>query len=234
MKKIVIRIGGHLLFSLNKIDVDLINELSIIIKKICDEGNLVRLVVGGGDYAREYIKTAEVIGASEFEKDYLAILITRANAFLLKLALKDYAYDYIPQTLEELLKLNNLTNKVIVCGGLIPAQSTVSVATMLAEAIKADLIVNATNVEGVYTCDPKIHSDAKLLKKVSTQELKRILKEQRMKAGYYELVDQQAINIIERAGIPLRIVNGKHVENIIKAVKNEDVGTLVFADNVNY
>jgi len=234
MKKIVIRIGGHLLFSLNRINVDLINELSILIKKICDEGSIVRLVVGGGDYAREYIKAAEVIGASEFEKDYLAILITRANAFLLKLALKDYAYDYIPQTLDELLKLNNLTNKVIVCGGLIPAQSTMSVAAMLAEAIKADLIVDATDVEGVYTCDPKTHPNAKLLKKVSTQELKKILKEQRMKAGYYELVDQQAINIIERAKIPLRIVNGKHVENILKAVKNEDVGTLVFADNVNY
>lgn len=232
MRKIVIRIGGHLLFSSrNKINVNLINEFSKILKKACDEGNIIRLVIGGGDYAREYISAAANINASEFEKDYLAILITRANAFLFKLALKEYAYDYIPQTLDEILKINSLTNKIIVCGGLTPAQSTTSVAAIIAEAIKADLIINATNVEGVYSKDPKVYHDAKLLKKVSTQELRSILKDQQTKAGYYELIDQQAINIIERAKIPLRVINGEKAENIIKVIKGEDIGTLVVPES---
>jgi uridylate kinase len=232
-KKVVIRLGGHILFRQGIIDVDKVKEIADVIKSLNDKGAIIRMVVGGGGYARDYINAAEAIGASEFEKDYLAIMITRANAFLFVIALKDYAYKKIPQTLEEILSIDGLTDKIIVCGGLMPGQSTVSVATTIAEAIKADLIINVTNVDGVYTCDPRTHPEAKLLKKVTTNKLREILREQKVKAGYYELVDIHAISIIERSRIPLRIINGSDVNNIARAYMNEDIGTLVIPGNTD-
>ncbi|MCS7368291.1 MAG: UMP kinase [archaeon GBS-70-058] len=232
-KKVVIRLGGHVLFHQGIIDVNRVKEVANVVKNLHSKGAIIRIVVGGGNYARDYINVADALGASEFEKDYLAIIITRANAFLFTMALKDYAYPRIPQTLEEILNIDSLTDKIIVCGGLVPGQSTVSVAAIVAEAIKADFIINVTNVDGVYTCDPKVYSDAKLIKKVTTQRLKEILREQKVKAGYYELIDLHAINIIERSKIPLRIVNGNDVNNIIKAFMNEDVGTLVIPGKNN-
>ncbi|MCS7097181.1 MAG: UMP kinase [Candidatus Methanomethylicia archaeon] len=233
MKKVVVRLGGHLIADSSKINVERISEFAKVFKEIYNKGYLLRVVVGGGYYAREYINTANYLSSSEFEKDYLAIMITRANAFLVMLALKEYAYNRIPQTLDEFLSINNLTNKIIVCGGLTPAQSTMTVAAIIAEAIGADLIVNMTDVDGVYTHDPKKHPDAELLKKITTCKLKNLLKNQLVRAGFYELIDQHAINIIERSKIPLRIINGKCVENLLKVINGEDIGTLVIVEELN-
>ncbi|MEM3713325.1 MAG: UMP kinase [Nitrososphaeria archaeon] len=227
MEKIVIRIGGHLIFSSDEINVVKLKEISDVLKKAYNEGKKVIVVVGGGDYARRYINAAGLLRASEFEKDYLAILITRVNAFLVILALGEIAHQHIPTNINEILSISSSTQKIIVCGGLIPGQSTMSVAALLAEAIKADMLINVTNVEGVYTFDPKRRPDAKFLKRVSTTELKEILSKQGINAGEYELIEQQAINIVERSKIPLRIINGNNVENIIDAIYGKDVGTLV-------
>jgi len=226
MRRIVIKIGGHLIFSRN-IETDRLKEIINVIEILHNENIDVKIIIGGGESARKYIEAAGIIGLNEFDKDFIGIMTTWINAFIIASALGEIAYKPIPRSIEEVLTAINFSDKILVCGGLIPGQSTMSVTAIIAEAVKADLIIDATDVEGVYTSDPKKDPNAKFLREVTTLQLKKILETQKSTAGEYKLIEDNAIKIVERSRIPLRIINGLKVENIIKAARGEDVGTLI-------
>ena len=132
----------------------------------------------------------------------------------------------IPETVEELLALLSF-HKVIFMGGLQPGQSTTTTAAIVAEAVNADLLIIATNVDGIYTEDPNLNSQAKKLDKVSIGELKQIFRDRPVKAGTYKLIDYLTINILERSKMPTIILNGNPPTNILKAIKGEKIGTKI-------
>jgi len=226
MRRLVIKLSGHIFFS-NKINVDLMSRYSKIIRELHRRGERMVIVVGGGSYARKYIEAADHMKASEFEKDYLGILITHGNAFLFATALGEIAYKPIPRNIDEIMEAAENKDKVVICGGLVPGQSTMTVAAMVAEALRANLIINATDVDGIYDKDPKKNPDAKMLRKVTVKDLRRILGEGEFKAGTYRLIDPHALRIIERAKIPVKVLNGFDERNIIRAIEGEDVGTTI-------
>ena len=121
------------------------------------------------------------------------------------------------------------TNKIIVLGGTQPGQSTNAVAALCAEAINADLFINATNVDGVYTSDPHKKNNVKKLDIVKTSELIRLIYNKELFAGSYELFDPLAIKIVERSKIPTRILNGSNPKNIEDVINGKSLGTLVIS-----
>ena len=66
-------------------------------------------------------------------------------------------------------------DRVVVMGGLRPGITTDTVATLVAEAWRSDLMVKASDQEGIYTADPRLHKRAQLLPKVSYPMLVAIL-----------------------------------------------------------
>jgi Uridylate kinase len=147
MRKIVLKIGGHLLErqSFKKYS-EILNE-AIKIKK-----DLI-IVVGGGDKAREFIKIGRTLGLSESFLDYLGILVSHINALIFHQYLSKYNEIYFVKDLDRLIELANL-NKAIICGGFYPTISTTTVACMISELVNGELLY-ATNVEGIYDKDPK-------------------------------------------------------------------------------
>ena len=95
----------------------------------------------------------------------------------------------------------------------------------MAELIGAKMLVKATDVEGVYTSDPKKSGEARKLDVVSVNRLKNMLFRGISRAGEYELLDPQALRIIERSKIPTIIVDGRDPENIEKAIEGYKIGT---------
>jgi uridylate kinase len=112
-------------------------------------------------------------------------------------------------------------------GGLTPGHSTNAVAAIAAETVKADLFVNATDVDGVYTGDPGKDSEAKKLDEVTVQRLHEILSKTDISAGAYDLMDPLALRIIQRSKISTVILDGRTSHNIVRALENERVGTRV-------
>ncbi|RLE52178.1 MAG: UMP kinase [Candidatus Methanomethylicota archaeon] len=226
MRSLVIKLSGHLLFT--DLNAEKLRKYAEVVKELLNGGYRVAVVVGGGGKAREYIKVAKELGASNFERDVIGIRVTQINAALFALALGEFTQVSIPKTLEEMWEcVRQGISKVIVTGGLIPGQSTVAVAALLAEAMRAELMINATNVEGVYTADPRKDPNAKLLKKITVKELIEVLRKARAEAGTYELFDLTSLKIIERSGIRVRVVDGRNEQNILRAALGEDVGTLI-------
>jgi uridylate kinase len=112
-------------------------------------------------------------------------------------------------------------------GGLTPGHSTNAVAAIAAETIVADLFINATDVDGVYTTDPSKDPKAKKLDEVTLERLNEILSKTDISAGEYDLMDPLALRIIQRSKIPTVILDGRAPSNVLKALQNERTGTRV-------
>ncbi|MBO0889117.1 UMP kinase [Candidatus Bathyarchaeota archaeon] len=222
--KAVVKLGGAL-FKRDP-DVEVLRSMGKTLSGFVGEGNQLVAVAGGGQNARVYIEAARKLGADESTCDLIGIGVTRSNAELLRLALGGTAVAKIPSLLAELTQFVG-SGKAVVLGGLQPGQSTNAVAALAAEITRADFLVNATDVSGVYTADPKKDPKAKLLRSVSVEKLLSWAMAGDVYAGKYELLDPVALKIMQRGRIPTRFVSLEDPSNITSALRGRDIGTLV-------
>ena len=218
-KRIVIKLSGRI-FGMDNVKV-LKDYAKFLVKisKICQP----IIIAGGGNIARHYISHARSSGADESTLDELGIEISRLNAKLLIYALKNKAYSHPPTTLQEVKHAVD-DGLIVVAGGLHPGQSTNGTAALIAEKIKAEQFLNATDVDGVYDMDPNKYKKAKKFKKIELKNLKSMLVHEDSVAGGYDLMDIVALKIIERSKIKTRILKSTPA-TIEKAIKGGNVGT---------
>jgi len=188
------------------------------------EGVKVHTVVGGGRVARLYIEALASLGVSKTLQDVIGIEVAKLNAKLLAYTLN--AKGVNASFVDALTSIDPCGDRLYVMGGLSPAQSTTAVAALLAETVRATKLVIATDVEGLYTEDPKKSPRATLLRRTSIREVVKILRLE-WEPGSYKLLDLLALQVIERSKIPTCIVNGLEPQNIEKAIRGEEVGTLI-------
>ena len=196
-----------------------------LFRNVIEGGVQLVLVAGGGRAARRYIDLARRLGGDEATLDAIGIEVARLNARLLVTALGESAHPAVPKDLDETAHAV-LAGRIVVVGGFHPGHSTNAVAALVAERIRAGLLVNGTDVNGVYTADPRTHRDATRLRRVTTKELGRILGETSVHAGSYELMDPLALRIISRSRIKARIVKCD-AKSIGAAIHGRPVGTLI-------
>lgn len=205
--------------------VDKMKEYVNIIERIIKAGNKLLIITGGGGIARTYIKAARALKVDESTCDQFGIEISRINAYLLISALDELAYPEVPTTIRELKKFFH-AGKVVVMGGLTPGHSTVAVGALAAEAIKADLYIIASDVDGIYAEDPKINPKAEKFDVITTDKLFKMATQKKVLAGLYA-IDPLAIKIIERSKIPTYFINGKDPRNVEKLLSKKKVGTFI-------
>ncbi|TMI21838.1 UMP kinase [Candidatus Bathyarchaeota archaeon] len=220
----VVKLGGALFR--REPDVTALKHMGKVLGGFVEDGNQLVLVAGGGENARTYISAARKLGAEESTCDLLGIQITRANAELLRLALASSASSKIPTTLSDLPHCVG-PRKAVVMGGLQPGQSTNAVAALAAEITRAEILVNGTDVDGIYTEDPKKNTKAKLMRVVDADKLLGWAMGGEVFAGRYELLDPLAIKIMQRAKMPTRFVSLADPGNILAALQGKDIGTKV-------
>lgn len=223
MSKVVLKLGGFA-FDAELSGAKIRRYLEVI--RTFSRKNQIVVVTGGGPISRRYIAAARELGASEAICDQVGIHISRANARLLVAGLGGSAFPEIPEHLEDLLRYVT-SGLAVVTGGFQPAQSTNGVAALAAEATGADLFVNATDVDGVYTADPHKDPKAKRMDEVSIEELMRILSTEGFQAGEYALMDPLSLRVMQRSGIPVTIMDGRDPSNIEKALRGRRIGTKV-------
>ncbi|MBD3405412.1 MAG: UMP kinase [Candidatus Lokiarchaeota archaeon] len=224
--RLVLKLGGSLLYNKdNQIIITRIKEYAKVIAQLAIDGHDIAIVVGGGKPARAFISAARELGASEAQCDWLGIKTSRLNAELLCASLQRHAYPKIVESLDE-LEIAAYSNHIVLMGGLTPGQSTNAVAALAAEITHADLLLNATNVDGVYDKDPNDPGAIKL-DDVSIENLEIILSGGGTRAGEYRLFDPVAIRVVKRSKIGTVIFNGLNPSNISKIVAGEKIGTMI-------
>lgn len=224
MKTIVISLGGSVLVP------DIVNNN---IKQYRDvlssltETCRIFIVVGGGGEARRYIGAARDLNIDEGTADEIGILVTRLNATLLMHALSKDCFPDIPTSYNDAL-IAGESGKIVVMGGVTPAQTTDAVAAVLAERAGADLLINATAVDGIYTADPRKDASAQKIPFLTPDELIEIVQTGRMDAGANNVIDLVAAKVIQRSKIPMVVLDGREPENVLDLIRTgKNDGSLV-------
>ncbi|MEM3079756.1 MAG: UMP kinase [Thermoproteota archaeon] len=176
--------------------------------------------------ARSYIETARRLGGTEVVCDQIGILASKINALTLISSIGDAASPMVPNTLWEAVYIF-YGGKIAVSGGLSPAQSTNAVAALIAEAVRADVLIHLTDVEGVYDKDPKRFPDARKMDRISIGELRHLISPTGIQAGGYTLMDPTALGVIERSKLRVRVASGLDPWNVDRIIRGEHVGTSI-------
>ncbi|MBI4399725.1 UMP kinase [Candidatus Micrarchaeota archaeon] len=226
MSKIVLSIGGSLL-NPGKPDLPYIRQTCSLLEKL-KKLHTIAIVTGGGSSARTYANAIRSLSNNEFIADEAGISSTKQNSYLLIACLKDSAYPKVPDTFEDAAHAL-LTGKIVVMGGTIPGITTDADASLLAEKINADRVINLSNVDAIYDSDPRKNKNAKKFPRLSFSELVELAtSNDQRKAGTHFIFDLLGCKIIARSKIETHFVNGKNltdVENAINGKKHN--GTIV-------
>lgn len=231
-RRILLKISGEALMGDQNygIDVNIARSVAEEIKDVRAAGVEVAVVVGGGNIFRGVSKSAGNMDRSS--ADYIGMLATVMNAVVLQDALEKLsvytrvmsAID-IPQLAESFIRRRAIRhlekNRVVIfaAGTGNPYFTTDSAAALRALEIKADVILKATKVEGVYNADPMTDPSAKRYDRITYQEVL----EQQLK-----VMDASAISLCMDNKLPIVVFNMRTSGNIMRVVMGEPgIGTRV-------
>lgn len=226
-KRILLKLSGEALMKENGIDYNKTKEIGNYIKECYNLGIELAIVVGGGNLWRGRNNT----NFDSITSDHIGMMVTIMNALALNNVLNDLGCPSViassvnvgnivkEYNQEEVMANLNKKKIVIFAGGTgHPFFSTDTASALRAREIKADVIIKATNVDGVYTSDPNKNSNAQKLDKITYTEV--INKE-------LQVMDLTAITICKNGSIPIIVLNMNNKDNLIKAIKKESIGTII-------
>jgi uridylate kinase len=210
-------------------DVAYVRQLASELQALAERYR-VFVVAGGGKVARNYILAARQLGADESTLDLMGIDVTRLNARVLIAALGEAALARPPHHFDEAIEASRAF-PVVVMGGTHPGHTTDAVTAMLGERARAQRIIILTNVDGVYTRDPRLDPQAKRIDAMSAAELVALTAGMSHKAGSTGVVDPMACKILQRARIPTSVLHGRDFDSLRAAADGRPFkGTLVAPD----
>lgn len=228
-KRVLLKLSGEALAKENGtgIDFDKVLEIAKVIKEAEDAGVEVGIVVGGGNFWRGRSNTM----MDSCTSDHIGMLATTMNALAVGDALKQVGNDSRVMTSIEMKEIaehyirdkaiKDLERKRVVvfgCGTGSPFFSTDTAAALRAAEINADIILKATNVDYVYSKDPRKYTDFEIIKETSHLT---VIKEK------LRVMDLTAISLCMDNNIPIRIFNLNNLDNLKKALFGEDIGTII-------
>src|SRR5919107_663818 len=231
-KRILLKASGEALMGAQAygVDVKVARAIAEEVKAVYDKDVEVAIVVGGGNIFRGVSKSAGNMDRSS--ADYIGMLATVMNACVLQDALETTGVHTrilsalnIPEVAEPFIRrraIRHLEKRrvVIFAGGTgNPYFTTDSAAALRALEIKAEVILKATKVDGVYTADPVKDPTATRYDCITYQEVL----EQQLK-----VMDASAISLCMDNNLPIVVFNMRRPGNIMRVVMGEEgIGTRV-------
>lgn len=224
-KTIVISLGGSLVVP-GRIDSLYLKKFAKFVSKLIKKYRVV-IVTGGGVTARYYMSAVRKIKLEEPYTSLVGIESTKLNAALVASYLKHF--HLIPDSLQEVKKVLNKKG-LVVCGalGFEPDMTSDGDAANIARYLKAHSFINLTNVDGLYTANPKKSAFARRIPTISFHGFKEKVDKIKFKAGQHFVLDQFAANVICKEKIETAIINGKRFKEVIKFLDGKKfIGTVI-------
>ena len=229
--RILLKLSGEALAGDQKFGIDptIVHSISCELADIASLGVQLSVVIGGGNIFRGISSSAK--GMDRSSADYMGMLATVMNALAVQdalekegvptrvmsaIAMREVAEPYIRRRAIRHLE----KGRVIICaaGTGIPYFTTDTAAVIRALELKANAILKATRVNGVYDQDPEKNPEAVMFQSLSYIEVlqKRL-----------QVMDSAAISLCMDNNLPIEVFNLFHKGNIKRVVMGETVGTRV-------
>ncbi len=217
--RVVVSLGGSVIVP-KELDIKFLRKFSELIKR--RKRDKFCIVCGGGHIARIFTKEFKKLGLSESEAHVLGIFATHLNASLIKFMLGEEATLYLGDPRKAKWK-----SRIIVSGGYLPGWNTDVCAAYSAKALKADLLVNISNVKGIYDKDPRKYKKAKLIKEMTWREFMEKFSDVKMRPGTNFIWHPLAALICSKSKTRVVFI-GKNIKNFEKLLSSKKfVGTVI-------
>lgn len=230
-KRILLKLSGEIFGGENKFgfDADAFKKISSQIIEAYNLGVQISVVVGAGNIIRG--QTAEKMGIDRATADYMGMLGTVINSLLLQEVIEQRGYAcrvmsaiHIPAVCEPYIRRRAIRHLekgrvVIFAGGTgNPYFSTDTCATLRASEIKADVVLKATKVDGIYDSDPMVNKLATKFDSITYSEFLRL---------QLKVMDATAVALCMERKIPIIVFNIYQEGNLKNILIGEKVGTLL-------
>jgi uridylate kinase len=233
-RRVLLKLSGEALRevgSQDNISPPIVESIAAQIKSAHQAGLEIAVVVGGGNFWRGI--SASNRGMERATADYMGMLATVMNSLAVQSMLE--AMD-VPTRVQSAIKMDNVAEPFIrrratrhlelgrvvifAAGTGNPFFSTDTTAALRASEIKADVVLKATKVDGIYDSDPAKNPNAKRFDTISYQEcLTRQLK----------VMDATAFSLCQENNMPIVVFSMNEAGNIHRALVGESIGTIVTA-----
>lgn len=212
MKNItVISLGGSIINPSGTPDVAYLKKFLWLLKAEIRRGRRFILVTGGGRFCRDYQGAARTLGTTSQERlDWLGIASTRFHAAFFQQVLGTLSH---PDIVTDPTERVPWKRPVLLAGGYKPGRSTDYVAVALAKLYGVKTVVNLSNVDYLYTKDPKRFPSAKRVRQASWSELLKITG-RTWTPGKNVPFDPAAAAFAARHKISVAVINGKNLHSL--------------------
>ncbi|HOO40463.1 MAG TPA: UMP kinase [Syntrophales bacterium] len=230
-KRVLLKMSGEAMMGKRSfgVDPDMVGAIAAEIKEALELGVQIGVVIGGGNIFRGVEVSAK--GMDRTTGDYMGMLATMINSLALQSALeklgvatrvqsaieiKEVAEAYIQRRAVRHLE----KGRVVIFGGGTgnPYFTTDTAAALRALEIKADVLMKATKVDGIYDRDPVVSKDAVFFERISfTDVLTKNLR----------VMDATAVSLCRENNLTVLVFNLLQKGNIKRAISGERVGTIV-------
>jgi uridylate kinase len=230
-RRVLVKLSGEALAGDKGFGIDfgVIDRLTEEIREVHGMGANLGLVMGGGNIMRGTAASQQ--GMDRVSADYMGMLATVINALAVQdilerkdvetrvmtaIRMEELAEPYIRRRAQRHLEKGRV---VLFAGGTgNPYFSTDTAAVLRALEIEADVIIKATNVDGIYTSDPHKDPDAEFISELGYQDA--IIRD-------LEVMDANAFGLCKKNRLPIVVMNVNQKGAIARVVEGERVGTLV-------
>ena len=230
-RRALLKLSGEALAGEQGVGLDhkVLDELAQQIKEVHAMGVHLGLVVGGGNIIRG--TSASEAGSDRVNADYMGMLATVINALAMQdvlekagvqtrvmtaIRMESLAEPYIRRRAQRHLEKGRL---VIFAGGTgNPFFSTDTAAVLRGLEMDAEVLLKATNVDGVYTKDPKVNNDAEFIPELSFQDAI---------VNGYAVMDANAFGLCKANKLPIVVFNINQPDAIASVLRGDRVGTIV-------
>ncbi len=230
-RRILLKLSGEALMGDLDYGIDplFIDELAEEIKSVYEIGAEIAIVIGGGNIFRGV--NGSSMGMDRATADYMGMLATVMNALALQdilekkdvptrvmsaIEMRQIAEPYIRRRAIRHLEKGRIV--IFAAGTGSPFFTTDTTGALRAAEIKADVLLKATKVDGIYDKDPMKYPDAKLLREVSYLEV--------INKGL-KVMDHTALTLCMENKLPIVVFNIKKKGNIMKILLGEPIGSKV-------
>ncbi len=223
---IVMSVGGSLIVP-GAIDTTFLANLKKFIDIEAANGRRFIIIAGGGRTARNYQEAAANVSELNSEDlDWMGIHATRLNGHLLRTIFRDSAHRVMITNPDEILDVPK-NEKVVIAAGYRPGSSTDLRAIQIAEKIGAQKVINLSNIDYVYTADPRTNPDAQKIENISWTDFRALIPTD-WDPGLSSPFDPIAAKVAQRDNIEVAIINGERLEEVVKYLHNQPfVGTKI-------
>lgn len=224
-ERVVISLGGSLIVP-EEVDVTFLSAFRNLILSYVDRGFSFAIVTGGGRTCRKYQAAAReaVPGISQADLDWIGLNMNTYHAKFLRHLLGNVASETVVVDYSKPLPTDA---PVILIGAEAPGHSSDFDAVIVAEKYRATRLVNLSNIDYVYTADPRKDANAQKIEKINWSDFRKLLPSE-FSPGLSSPFDPVAAKKAEELSLEVAVINGARLPEFEKYLSGEPfIGTVI-------